>query len=955
MAPEIDPNRLEAILNASPHLSHLWTKQASGDVRAYFTIPAGERVERALDDLASAKLADQRAIMKALRIAKQQVSLAVALDDRMAYADLDLTVERLSLFADKALECAVEAALQIESNNGRGHFGSGSEASAANSGYTVFAMGKLGARELNYSSDIDLIVLFDPQKLNARLSDRVDAPTFAVRVTRRLVNLLQDRTEDGYVFRTDLRLRPDPASTPLAIAFDGAVNYYESQGRTWERAAMIKARCVAGDPAVGADFLDAIHPFVWRRYLDYAAIDSIRAVKRQINAHKGFGAITVPGHDVKLGRGGIREVEFFAQTQQLIAGGRVEALRVPQTKLALAALADEGWITSSERDALTGAYNRLRHVEHCIQMVRDEQAHCLPADPDGREPIATLMGEGPEAFERKTLHALQTVHQTFLDLFPQNDPGGDVDLFESELSPRLEAHLTALGYAEPRDVHRLMHSLMRGGMNATATGLARDRLREIAPHLISVFGRSDNPQAALLAFDRFLRAMSAGMQFFSMLASNPKVIELLARIMGTAPRLADVIARRPGLIDAVLDPRFFGSLPSRERIHADLQRAVEKADGYEAKLNACRVVGQEHHFLIGVRLLSQTLTAKEAARAYTDLADEVVLTLLDLAWADVEIAHGSFPDATLTVLAMGKLGSRELTASSDLDMLLIYDVAPELPESDGRKPLAPSHYFTRVTQRLIAALSAPTAEGMLYELDMRLRPSGGAGPLATSLTAFERYQKNAARTWEHMALTRARPLGRSQPPIEALNKVINDVLTTSRQPQPTAQDVVSMRALIEQEKSSAGAFDLKLSPGALLDVEFVAQGMQLMHAARNPHLLKTSTSDALRALTDEGIISQDDGQALLSAHRLYSSLSQILRLCVAGNFDPGQAAPSLRQLIGEACDLPSLHLVAAHLEQTQAETRERFTRLFVAAGHPPRVHPSGATHSKENENVYPQV
>lgn len=919
---------LPAILEAAPHLHDLAEKvhgTVEIDPSALPAMP--DAVAQAIETLKAAPLDDEAVVMTALRVAKHHASLAVALADRLGQSSVDETTQALSDFADAAIEYAVRASFVLE---GRGERWLGTP--DAVQGYCVLGMGKLGGGELNYSSDIDLIILFDPETLEAQTSDKVEAGPFAVRVTRRLVRLLQERTGDGYVFRTDLRLRPDPSSTPLALSIDGALNYYEGQGRTWERAAMIKARCVAGDQALGAQFLKAIKPFIWRRNLDYAAIDAIRSIKRRINAHKGFGAITVPGHDVKLGRGGIREIEFFAQTQQLIAGGRNPALRMIRTKHALRGLADLQWIEPGAADTLCVAYDQLRNVEHCIQMLRDEQTHRLPQDDADRAKVATLMGEELSSFDEAIRTTFESVHAQFQALFP-DDPDEETrfDPFDDELSDKLAHQFTELGYEQPADVHRLLQGWMRGRMNATATSAARERLRALGPDLLRAFGQTDRPEVALRSLDRFLNGLPAGLQFFSMLVSNPAVMDLLARIMGTAPKLADTLAHRPRLFDALLDPRFFGSLPSRDSIRADLERAMNEAPTYEAKLNASRIIGQEQHFLIGVRLLSQTLTASEASEAYTDLAEETVLALLDLAQADVREKHGDFEGACLSVLGMGKLGSRELTASSDLDLLLIYDLPNGQAESDGVRAIAPSQYYTRVTQRLISALSAPTAEGVLYELDMRLRPSGNAGPLATSLTAFERYQTGSARTWEHMALTRARAFGRDGEGCAAIHEAIQRILTGRSDTNKVRTDVADMRTLLEREKPAKSVFDLKVTPGGIIDVEFIAQGMQLCHAQKNADVLNTSTEEALKALQKAGFLSADDGAALAAAHRLYGTLSQILRLCLDGVFDPATAAPSLRRLVTQACDLPSVETVMTHLEHTQADVRSRFNRLFVAA------------------------
>lgn len=945
--PTIDLTRLGRILSAAPHLAELAIKVHGSDDPAQVPLedPA-EVVETAIAKLQATDMSDEATIMAALRQAKQRTSLAIALADRMGQSGVSQTTQLLSLFADAATECAVQASFVLEGQNGRWN---GDPSALA--GYCVLGMGKLGGGELNYSSDIDVIVLFDPETLDQHLSERMEPGTFAVRVTRRLVRLLQERSADGYVYRTDLRLRPDPSSTPLALSIAGALNYYESAGRTWERAAMIKARTVAGDHELGGQFLKAIKPFIWRRNLDYAAIDAIRSIKRQINTHKGFGAITVPGHDVKLGRGGIREIEFFAQTQQLIAGGRNPSLRVIRTKDALKGLARDKWIEPDVADDLSAAYDHLRNVEHSIQMIRDEQTHRLPQGDVERAAVATLM-DAPnlESFDARMASVLHTVHTRFQALFPDMPEGEDgLDPFNDEMSPAMAAHLTGLGFEQPKDVHRLLETWMRGKMNATATVEGRARLRAIGPDLIRVFGRTDRPDAALRTLDGFLRGLPAGVQFFSMLASNPPIMDLLARIMGTAPKLADTLAHRPRLFDALLDPRFFGSLPNRDAIRADLERAMGEAPTYEAKLNASRIVGQEHHFLIGVRLLSQTLTAQEAADAYSGLAEETVLALLDLAQEDVRAKHGGFDGASLCVLGMGKLGSRELTASSDLDLLLIYDLPEGQLESSGPRAASPSYYFTRVTQRLISALSAPTAEGVLYELDMRLRPSGNAGPLATSLKAFERYQMNTARTWEHLALTRARAFGRDGKGCNAIGQTIRRILSSKSEPQTVNRDVTDMRVLLEKEKPGSSVFDLKIVPGGLIDIEFIAQGLQLIAAAEHPEILQQSTQGALAALQESGILSTDDGAALREAHRLYSTMSQIIRLCVEGVFDPDTAAPSLRRLVIHAGDLPSMDTVATHLEHTQADVRKRFIALFAAAGDT-RLRSSLGGDSLEGEN-----
>jgi glutamate-ammonia-ligase adenylyltransferase len=669
---------------------------------------------------------------------------------------------------------------------------------------------------------------------------------------RRLVRILQERTANGYVFRTDLRLRPDPGSTPLAVSIDAALIYYEGRGQNWERAAFIKARPVAGDLKAGENFLRLLTPFVFRKYLDYAAIADIHSIKRQIHVHKGHGAIAVKGHDVKLGRGGIREIEFFAQTQQLIAGGRMPALRTRQTQAALEGLADARWITPEIARELTEAYWFLRDVEHRIQMVHDEQTHGLPTTEAELKRIAFMLGFADTgSFSARLEGVLRTVENRYAHLFEQEAKLSGVEgnlVFTGQRDdPDTLKTLAALGFGRPADMSRVIRTWHNGRYRATQSAEARARLTELTPDLLRAFGESRRADDALLRFDNFLRGLPAGIQLFSLIGSNPLLLSLIVTIMASAPRLADIVASRPHVFDGMLDPGLMAELPTREYLAARLAGFLSGSRAYEESLDRLRIFAAEQRFLIGIRLLTGAISGVEAGRAFTHLADLLIESALAAVRAEIETAHGAFPGGRVAVMGLGKLGSFELTAGSDVDLILLYDHDSEITESLGPKPLDVQRYFTRITQRLIAALSAPMGEGVIFEVDMRLRPSGNKGPVATRLGAFRKYQQEEAWTWEHMALTRARMICGDESLMTEARAVIDAVLSVEREPAAVAADVREMRALIDKEKPPHDGWDFKLIPGGLVDLEFIGQYLRLVAPAGGfvPDTYGATTGEAL--------------------------------------------------------------------------------------------------------------
>jgi glutamate-ammonia-ligase adenylyltransferase len=906
-----EPARLVVLLQSDPdrHLAALITKTAS----------------------AAAATSDEAQLMHLLRRLKAEAALLIALADIATVWSVTRVTRALTELADAAVGGALDSLLRRAVREGKLRIADLAYPGAG-SGYVVLAMGKMGAFELNYSSDIDLMVFYD-SALPA-LQEDVEPATFHVRLTRNLVRLLQERTIDGYVFRVDLRLRPDPASTQIAMPTAAALGYYESIGQNWERAALIKARPCAGDIEAGTAFLGNLTPFIWRKYLDFAAIADIHAMKRQIHAYRGHDEIAVEGHNIKLGRGGIREIEFFVQTQQLIAGGRHPELRGRETLATLHALARDGWIGTEAASDLDAAYRFLRVVEHRLQMVADEQTHTLPSTGEDLDRFARFLGlAGRDQFADQLLGQLRKVQRHYSRLF-ENAPetaAARLALTFPQGSDDGETldKLAAMGFRAPLAASATIRRWLYGKYRPLIGEVARNHLGDLVPVLIDHFSRAADPDRTLIAFDRFLAGLHGGARLLSLLRRNSDLVALLCLALGTAPRLADILAQFPEVMDSLIDPAFFGALPDAEKLGAELARSLAQSRAYEDFLDRVRMFGQEHMFLIGARILSGTVSAEQAGEAFARLADVLIRAMHRAVTEQFEAVHGRIPGGESAVLAMGKLGGREMTAASDLDLILVYDFDPAHPQSDGPRPLHGSQYYARLTQRLISALSAQTNYGALYRVDMRLRPSGRSGPVATSIDAFKSYQREEAWAWEHMALTRARVVSASPAFAARVDEVIAHILGRPRDTAIIAQDVIEMRGAIAAEKGDSDRWDLKYVAGGLVDLEFVAQYLQLIHAADQPDILDTATARALDKAWRLGILGAEDAEILRPAARLYHNLTQILRLCLAGPFEPRSAWPELLALLVRAADVPDFATLEAHLAETQAKVRTSFSRILA--------------------------
>jgi glutamate-ammonia-ligase adenylyltransferase len=923
---------VESVAESSPYLWELASREPARLNRLLNADP-----DRHLADLldshsrAAAGTEDDAEAMRVLRRMKAEAALLIALADIGGVWPVMRTTRALTDLADTAVDAAARFVLAEAARAGR-LLPKDKARPEDGSGYVVIAMGKMGAHELNYSSDIDLIVFYNPDA-SAVPEDVEKAPMF-VRVTQRLVKLLQERTADGYVFRTDLRLRPDPASTAIAISTPAALSYYESVGQNWERAALIKARACAGDLATGEALLNDLAPFVWRKYLDFAAVADVQAMKRQINAYRGHGDIAVEGHNIKIGRGGIREIEFFAQTQQLIAGGRNPDLRDRDTLTTLDKLAEGRWIEADVRDAMKEAYYFLRTVEHRLQMVNDEQTQTLPGDREGVERFARFLGfEDRDTFAKVLVGHLDKVQHYYARLF-ETDPAADAPKlhFPADADdPKTLDRLAELGFSAPLETSAIVRNWLAGGYRSLKGASAHTHLEELLPVLLARIAQSDNPGAALLLFDRFLANLHAAARLLSLLRQNPELIALITLVLSIAPRLGDTVAHYPQVMDALVDPSFFGPLPDDAELTRRLDDALAQSDYDQDLLERIRMFGLEYMFLIGVRILSGTLTARQAGEAFARLADAVIRAVHRAVAENFAGTHGHLRAEETAVVAMGKLGGREMTATSDLDLILVYDFDADHPESDGERPLYGAQYFARLTQRLINALTAQTNYGALYSVDMRLRPSGRAGPLATQIESFTDYQEAEAWTWEHMALTRARVVSASPAFRARIESVIRDVMQHPRDASLIAGDVVEMRAAIAKEKGDRDRWDLKYVAGGLIDIEFIAQYLQLVHAERLPDILDTSTAQVLDKARALRVLAVEDAEVLRAAVQLYHDLTQILRLCLAGPFVPGAAGQGLLRLLARAADVPDFAALEATLAETQAKVRESFVRILGKA------------------------
>jgi [glutamine synthetase] adenylyltransferase / [glutamine synthetase]-adenylyl-L-tyrosine phosphorylase len=918
----------QTLLAAAPYLAELARKHAKWFAAAAEIAPS-VALKLALEQVREAGRAatGDAELASVLRTAKGRIALLAAVSETSGKWTTAESTAALSDLADAALEAGLDFLMRQAAV--KGQVGEGS-ASAATSGLAIFALGKHGGRELNYSSDIDIVAFFDPRLVE--MPDRGEATKIFSRIVQRLAALMQDRAGDEYVFRTDLRLRPDPGATPVALSVDAALAYYESRGQNWERAAWIKARPCAGDMRVGEEFIAELAPYIWRKHLDFATIADIQAMKRQINISKNVGDIRVAGHNVKLGLGGIREIEFFTQTQQLIAGGRDRHLRVRPTAEALKALAEANWISKKAASDLTRTYWWLRAVENRLQMLRDEQTHVMPEAPDDIATIGSLMDQ-PDlpAFEKAYRAALNLVVGYYSDLFAGGESlaagEGSLVFTGSDDDPETLETLSRMGFKEPSRAIETVKKWHYGGYAATRAAAARAHLTELLPALLSTISEAGNPDDALFRFDQFLARLPSGVQLFALLRNHANLRSLLVALMASAPRMADQVIHRAHVMDGLIDPAFADEVRRGLVLRSKIETFLGEARDYQETIDRARIIGQEQIFLISAGLLAGVVDAQRAGMQFTTLAETLLRRLFASVRYEFAKRHGRIAGARVALLAFGKLASHEMTARSDLDFVILYETG-EAEESDGERPLAASQYFARLTQRLIAAVSAPTSEGVLYETDMRLRPSGNAGPLAASLNAFVQYQRDSAWTWEHLALSRARVVIADAGFGEKIEGIIEEVFARPRDVTKTIDDVLAMRALMAKERPPRHPFDLKLATGGLVDLEFIAQSAQLV-ARKAIAAHQADTATVLRRLGEIGLV--PEGIRLADILGIYSTVLQVMSAALADPFKDEGWTEAFRELLAQRTNTPNFERLAEDLREMQGEVSTAAARWYEQA------------------------
>ena len=851
-------------------------------------------VERALEAARCVGEADDLAT--GLRRERRAMSFLLAVADLAGAMTLEEVMGSLSALADRSIEAALAAAVAERTP----------EAEAR--GFAALALGKLGGRELNYSSDVDLILLYEPESLPRRPREHPDVA--ALRIAQRLVELLQARTAEGFAFRVDLRLRPSPEVTPIVLPVDAAISYYESSALPWERAAFIRARHCAGDVRLGRYFLDAVHPFVWRRSLDFGAIGEIQSISRRIRDHHDSGQVFGPGFDVKRGRGGIREVEFFVQIHQLIHGGRDPSLRAADTLGAIAGLAAADRIDAPVAFDLAAAYRALRTAEHRLQMIDDRQTHSIPRDPEALEAVAALDGARNAS---AWLAGLEGHTVRVARLYDGLDEGSGPRLPHGDEA--VEAHLETAGFPDPASARARVQAWRSGRIRALRSPPAREAFEAMLPVLVEAFSQAADPLRAMTRFESLIERLPSGVNFFRLLEARPVLAEHLAAILSHAPALADQLGRRPELLDGLIDDSAFAPAPPVEVLIEDFQRRERDDEDYQRLLDRVRRRVNERRFALGVQLVVGHADPLDVAEGYSRVAEAAINVLAAAAVREFARSHGTVAGSELLILGLGRLGGEALTFASDLDLVYLFSGSHEA-QSNGARPLRATDYFNRLAPRVSAALSVPTAAGALYDVDTRLRPNGTDGMLAVSLESFAAYQQGQAWTWEHMALLRARPVFGSDEGKAALAAVIAETLRRPRDPEKLVADAVRMRREIDVHKPARGPLDVKHARGGLIDLEFAVHVLQLRHRIGLHPRLELALADLAAA----GLVGGEIDPAL----RLMTRLLVMLRLVSPGTDEP---PPATRPILARACGFAGWDELVAAL----GEARQRVCELWRAA------------------------
>lgn len=834
---------------------------------------------------AVAACAGEDELKQVLRRLRQRHMARIIWRDLAGQGDYHSTVADLSLLADTLISCALEQLYDWA----RARQGTPTGPDGQPVKLVVFAMGKLGARELNLSSDIDLIFAYEHEGELEGERRALSYHQFFQRLGQQLIKALDQTTADGFVFRVDMRLRPWGKSGALAVGFDAMESYYETQGREWERYALIKMRPVAGDLQAGARLVERLNPFVYRRYIDYGAFQSLREMKslieREVN-RKGMQA------DVKLGAGGIREVEFIVQAFQLIRGGQLPALRQPNLIQVLPLLLEQGLLPEDVVEELRDAYVFLRDVEHRLQAVADRQTQRLPDDEAGWERLTFAMGfSSRRVFERSLRRHRERVRFHFSQVIADPEQESDerqsdqdlVDVWQGRLEPEAAiATLANMGIQEAEQVHDLIHELRESRAVENMQRIGRDRLDRLMPLLLEGLGYQGHGAVTAARLVAFIEAVLRRSAYIALLVENPGALTQLVKLSGASPWIAERLARHPVLLDELLDVGTLYSPPARTELDDELRQQLLRVaeDDLEQQMEVLRNFKQAHLLRVAASEVTQVLPLMKVSDYLTWLAESILNQVVMLAWEPLVERHGKPSrdsgqpcDPDFVVVGYGKLGGIELGHNSDLDLVFLHDAAPG-GNTDGDKPVSNEQFYARLGQRIVHILSTRTMSGQLYEVDMRLRPSGKSGLLVSAMTAFEKYQTQDAWTWEHQALVRARVVAGCNRARQAFDAIRHQVLCQPRDSQGLRDDVLAMRERMVTHLGSGkeGHFHLKQDPGGIVDIEFMVQYGVLRWASSHGELTRfTDNVRLLETLAALELMPAQDAGLLREAYLAYRS------------------------------------------------------------------------------------
>ncbi len=867
----------------------------------------------------SGEIKDQRQIMRELRLLKKRVATLCAIMDICQIWSVMHITEKLSQFADAVSHSALNHILYALHDQGAINLNQNEADPASTSGVCILGMGKLGGFELNYSSDIDLIAFYDMDKIDCddenRFKDRL------LRTFKNFITVLEHSTADGYVFRTDFRLRPNPSMTPIIMHKNAMLHYYETTGLNWERSAMIKARPVAGNLEVGFNFLSEIKSFIWRKNLDFMALEDIYNIKNKINTHRTNFNLKLYGHNIKLGLGGIREIEFYAQSQQLIWGGRVLEFRTQKTLETLEVLNKHGHISTKDKNALHEAYLYLRVLEHRLQMVADEQTHTLPETIEKMHRISAFMGyDSIASFETQTLYHLQTVTDIYTNLFSDKNIGqkeiiGTENIFQK--------------FKNPSAVNTILSHWQSGVYRATRSDKSKQLLIQLEGQILNAFLNTEKPDETLLLFDKFLEKLPSGVQLFSLFKSNPELLHLIARIMGSAPRIGERLVQHPNLLDSLLTGRYLEPCVETKELQRILQNDFNDARDFQDILETSRRFKSEFFFEQGMRVLENKTTPAKASVDLSSIADVVLQGLIPNTVKNMQYNAGNMLGGDFAIVAMGKLGSNEMTYQSDVDLIFIYNHPDKNAKSDGKRSLVPTQYYTGLCQRIITAISSMTGEGQLFEADMRLRPNGNSGAIATALDSFINYYDNQSWTWEKLALTRGRIVYSSSNKLrDKIEQSITHTLSRKWDNNVLRKDIVEMRNRMQKEFNNDNPFNIKQCVGGLIDVEFIAQTYQLLYAHKYPKILHNNTHACYNALLQHNIINIETHEILTKALVLWQNIQGILRMTTTGEFYENNATFGQIKTLLNSTNHENMSTLHNTMNDLKTKVRHHFNTLL---------------------------